>query len=85
MLVILTLSTKGSAIPVAVLQQVDSAMEAAGLRRQVRSVLVPGRQFSVTYEAPTIERSKVEEIIAPIAERNQIIVSVEVEESVSFP
>jgi hypothetical protein len=71
--------------PVQALQQIDLAMEALGLKRQVRSVLVPGKQFSTTYEGPTVEKNMVEETLKPLAESNQIVISVETEESVSFP
>jgi len=79
------LSAKGSTFPVQALQEVDLALEAVGLKKQVRSVLVPGKQFSTTYEGGTVERNRVEEILKPLAERNQIMISVETEESVSFP
>ena len=85
MLVIVNLSAKGSTFPVEALQQVDLALEAVGLKKQVRSVLVPGKQFSTTYEGPTVEKKRVEETLKPLSERNQISVSVETEESVSFP
>jgi hypothetical protein len=85
LLVIVNLSAKGSAFPVQALQEVDLALEAVGLKKQVRSVLVPGRQFSTTYEGSTVEKSRVEEALKPLAERNQIVISVETEESVSFP
>jgi len=67
------------------LQQVDLALEAIGLKKQVRSVLVSGKQFSTTYEGPTVEKNMVEETLKSLAERNQIIISIETEESVSFP
>jgi len=85
LLVIVNLSAKGSTFPVEALQQVDLALEAVGLKKQVRSVLVPGKQFSTTYEGPTVEKKRVEQTLKPLSERNQISVSVETEESVSFP
>ncbi|MFI5449738.1 MAG: hypothetical protein ACHQ03_08240 [Candidatus Bathyarchaeia archaeon] len=85
MLAIVNLSASGSTFPMEALLQVDLAMEAVGLKKQVRSVLVPGKQFSTTYEGPTVEKTRVEETLKPLAERNQIIISVETEESVSFP
>ena len=45
----------------------------------------PGKEFSVTYEGPTLDRSRIEEILKPVAKQNQIGFSVEVEESVRFP
>jgi hypothetical protein len=67
------------------LQQVDLAVEAFGLKKQVRSVLVPGKQFSTTYEGPSVEKNRVEETLKPLAGSNQITISIETEESVSFP
>jgi len=85
MLVIVDVLRADSSIPSDALQNVDLALEAAGLRKQIRSVLVPEKHYSTTYEASAIEKSAVEKILAPIAEANQILVSVEIEESVSFP
>ena len=85
MLVIVNLSAKDSAFPMQALQQVDLALEAAGLKKQVRSIVVPGKQFSTTYEGPTVEKNIIEETLKPLAERNQIIISIETEESISFP
>jgi hypothetical protein len=85
LLVIVNLSAKGSTFQVQALQQVDLALEAIGLKKQVRSVLVSGKQFSTTYEGPSVEKSRVEETLKPLAERNEITISVETEESVSFP
>jgi hypothetical protein len=56
-----------------------------GLRKQVRSVLVPGKEFTVTYDGPSIDKRQVEDLVSPLAERKGITFSVEVEESVSFP
>jgi hypothetical protein len=85
LLVIVNLFARGSSFPVKALQEVDLALEAVGLKKQVRSVLVPGKQFSTTYEGPTVEKNRVEETLKPLAEENQITISVETEESVSFP
>ncbi len=85
LLVIVNLTAKGSTFPMEALLQVDLALETVGLKKQVRSVLVPGQQFSVTYEGPTIQKTRVEEALNPLAETNQIMISVETEESVSFP
>jgi hypothetical protein len=85
LLVIVNLSSKDSVVPVAVLQEVDSALEAVGLKKQVRSVLVPGKAFSVTYEDPNATKERLTGILTPIAERNGITFTIDVEESVSFP
>lgn len=85
MLVIVNLSSRGSSFPTEALSEIDSALAAVGLRRQVRSVLVPGREFAVTYDGSSIEKRQVENVVGPLAERNGITFSVEVEESVSFP
>jgi len=85
LLVIVNIFATGSTPPLQALQQVDSALEAIGLKKQVRSVLVPGKQFSTTYEGPTVEKNRVEETLKPLADMNQVMISVETEESVSFP
>ncbi len=71
--------------PVEALQQVDSVLNAAGFKKEVHSVLRPRRAFSVTYEGPNMEKDRIEELLKPVAEKNQIGFSVEVEESVRFP
>jgi len=79
------ISAKGPTFPLEALQQVDLALEGIGLKKQVRSVLIPGKQFSTTYEGPTVEKNKVENTLKPLAEMSQITIAVETEESVSFP
>ena len=85
MLVIVNLSTKASSFPMEALSEVDSALATVGLKKQLRSVLVPGKEFTVTYDGPTIDKRRVEDIVAPLAERNHITITVEIEESVNFP
>jgi hypothetical protein len=84
LLIIVNLSSK-DALPVSVLQEVDSAFGAVGLKKQVRSVLVPGKEFSVTYEGANPTKERLTSILAPIAERNGITFAIDVEESVTFP
>jgi hypothetical protein len=67
------------------LSEIDSALANLGVRRQIRSVLVPGKAFTVTYDGPTIDRKQLEATLSPVAERRHISFSVELEESVSFP
>jgi len=67
------------------LAEVDSALADVGLRKQVRSSLVPGREFALTYDGPALDKRNVSAIIAPIADRHRLSFSVEAEESVSFP
>jgi len=71
--------------PIKVLDEVDSVLIAAGFKKEVRSVVKPGKEFSVTYEGPSLERSRIEEMLKPVVEQNQIGFSVEVEDSVRFP
>jgi hypothetical protein len=85
LLVIVNLSSKASPFPTEALSDIDSALAAVGLRKQVRSVLVPGKEFAVTYDGPSIDKRQVEAVVSPLAERNGITFSVDVEESVSFP
>lgn len=85
MLLILDLRTKESAFPIEALQKVDSTLIAAGFKKEVHSVVQPGRAYSVTYEGPSMEKSRIEKILKTVAETNQINISIEVEESVRFP
>ncbi len=85
MLLIIDLTTKGENFPLGALQQVDSVLIASGFKKEVYSVVQPGKAFSVTYDGPNMEKSRIEEMLKPVAERNQIAFSVEVEESVKFP
>lgn len=85
MLLIVGLSSKGDLFPIKVLDEVDSVLIAAGFKKEVRSVVKPGKEFSVTYEGPSLERSRIEEMLKPVVEQNQIGFSVEVEDSVRFP
>ena len=82
---IVTLSSKEATLPVAALSEVDSALSAIGLRKQVRSTLISGKEFSTTYDGPTIDKTKVEEAVATLADKYAFTFSVELEESVSFP
>lgn len=85
MLLIVNLSSKGEVFPIQALKEVDSALATTGFKKEVHSVVVPGKEFSVTYEGPSMERNRIEEILKLVAEQNQIGFSVEVEESVRFP
>ena len=85
MLLIVDLVSNSDLFPMDALIQVDTALAAAGYKKEVRSVLRPGKQFSVTYEGPTAEKSFLDGILKPIAERNRITFTIEMEESVRFP
>ena len=67
------------------MKQVDETLAAAGFKKEVHSVVKPGKEFSVTYDGPDTDKTRVEDILRPVAERNGIRFSVEVEESVKFP
>jgi len=85
LIVIVTLSSKDRSFPMDALADVDSALASVGLRKQVRSSLVPGREFAVTYDGPVLDKENVSAMVAPIADRHGLSFLVEVEESVSFP
>jgi hypothetical protein len=85
LLLLVNLSSKGEAFPIQALKEVDSALATVGFKKEVHSVAVPGKEFSVTYEGPSMEKNRIEEILTPVAEQNQIGFSVDVEESVRFP
>ena len=85
MLVILTLSSKESSFPTDALSVIDTALATKGLRKQVRSAVVRGKQYATTYECSSIEKSQVESVVSPLAERYGITFVADIEESVSFP
>jgi hypothetical protein len=85
MLVIVDLTTKVDSFPFDSLREIDAALAALRFKKEVYSVVKPGRQYSVTYDGPSKDKSEIEEILRPVAERNQINLSVQIEESVRFP
>ena len=85
LLAIVNLSSGDSRFPTEVLANVDSALSELGLRRQVRSIVIPMRKYSITYEGPAREKVRIEQTVAPFAEQYHLTFTVEVEESVSFP
>ncbi len=85
MLLIVGLSSQTETFPIEAFRQVDLALTALGFRKEVQSVIKPGKEFSVTYDGPNIEASRVEEVLKPIAEQNRFTFTVEFEESVKFP
>jgi len=85
LLAIVNLSSGHSSFPTEALATVDSALADIGLRRQVRSVVVPARSYSITYDGPTTEKARIEGSVAPTAEQYRLAFTVEIEESVSFP
>jgi hypothetical protein len=85
LLLIVNLSSKGAAFPIQALKEVDSALATAGFKKEVHSVVVPGKEFAVTYDGPNMEKDRIEKLLQPVAVQNQIGFSLEVEESVKFP
>jgi hypothetical protein len=84
-MVIVTLSSKMPPFPMGALAEVDSALGNFGLRKQARSVLAPGKEFAVTYDGAVVDKVKISEAVASIADKHGLSYSVEIEESVSFP
>ncbi|HUK50447.1 MAG TPA: hypothetical protein VLV18_05380 [Terriglobales bacterium] len=84
LLVVVNLSAKNT-LPIAVLQEIDSALGKVGLRKQVRSVLVAGSEFSTTYEGPNASKEQLTDILLPITKQNDTTFTIDIEESVSFP
>jgi hypothetical protein len=85
MLLIVNLTAKQDAFPVGVLEQCDATLAELGFKKEVHSVVKPGKEFSATYTGSIVRKTRIEEILTPIAEKNQINFSVELEESVKFP
>lgn len=84
MLLIVNLSSVGP-FPVEALKEVDAVLAGIGFRKEVHSVIKPGREFSVTYNGPNMEKTRIEEMLKPVTAKNQITFSADVEESVTFP
>jgi len=85
MLLIVDLFSNVDRFPLDALAQVDAVLAAAGFKKEFRSVLKPGKEFSVTYEGPIVEKRRVEDILRPIAEKHRITFTVDMDESVRFP
>jgi len=85
LLVTVNLASIDSPLTTDDLSAIDAALAAKGLRKQVRSVVVPGKAYATTYDAPNMDKGQVEEIMTPLAERHHITFKVDIEESVSFP
>lgn len=85
MLLIVNLSTKQNAFPIDVLEQCHAVLAEAGFKKEVHSVVKPGKEFFATYTGPIVEKTRIERILTALAERNQVNFSVELEEPVKFP
>ncbi len=64
---------------------IDEAMKQFGFKKEIRSVVLPGRSFSTSYEGPELEPEKIRSTIQPILEKYKLQGKVEAEESVHFP
>ena len=85
MLLVVGLSITVGDVPVVVLKQVDATLATAGFKKEVSSVIKPGKEYSVTYEGPNVDKTTIEQLLKPVAEQYHAKISVEAEESVRFP
>ena len=85
MLLIVGLSSREGVFPVDALKQVDIVITGMGFKKEVQSVVKPGRQYEVTYDGPNVDKNRIEEALRPVAEEFNIDFAVDVEESVRFP
>jgi hypothetical protein len=86
MLLIIGTRSSVEPFPLEALVQIDAALMNLGYRKEVRSVVKPGREFSTTYEGtPATDKTRVLAAIMPIADRNNIAVTADAEESLRFP
>jgi hypothetical protein len=85
MLLIVDLSSKSGVFPIAALTEIDKVLAEASFKKEIRSVVEPGKAFSVTYDGPNIGKKRVEAMLMPAAEKYGITFTVEFEESVKFP
>ncbi len=84
MLVIIETSSNNGH-PQDALAAIDEAMKQLEFKKEIRSVVVPGRTFSTSYEGPELEPDKIRFTIQPILEKYKLQGKVEAEESVHFP
>ena len=85
MLLIVDLISKLENFPFDSLKEIDATLATLGFKKEVRSVIKPGKHFSVTYDGPFTEKSEIEKILLQVSEKNQINFTVQIEESVKFP
>jgi len=85
MLLIIDALSRGDSFPVDSLKEVDAALATLEFKKEIHSVVRPGKQYSLTYDGPSTEKSRIEDALRPVAEKNNIGLSFEVEESVKFP
>jgi hypothetical protein len=85
MLLIVDLTSKEDDFPVEALREVDMALVTLGFKKEVHSVVKPQRQYSLTYDGPNTQKTRIEESLRPVAAKNNLDFSVQVEESVKFP
>lgn len=85
MLLIVGLSAQQSDFPTEALKQVDSSLAILGFRKEVSSLIRPRKEYSITYEGAMMEKTKIEELLRPIAQQYNLTFTVELEESVRFP
>jgi len=85
LLLIVDLISKLENFPFDSLKEIDATLATLGFKKEVRSVIKPGKHFSVTYDGPFTEKSEIEKILLQVSEKNQINFTVQIEESVKFP
>lgn len=85
MILILGLSSKSETFPLEALKEMDSLLATHGFRKEVSTVVQPGKEFSITYDGPSAERKTIVELLRPVAERSKLEVKIELDESVRFP
>jgi hypothetical protein len=85
MLLIVELTSEEDHFPVKALKEVEAALVALGFKKEVHSVVKPQRQYSLTYDGPSTQKTKIEESLRSVTAKNNLNFSVEVEESVKFP
>ncbi len=85
LLLVVNLATKDQTLPPVTLDQIDAAMASCGFKKEVRSTIRPGKEYSVTYDGPSTEKARIEEILQSLAQKEQFTFSVDLEESVKFP
>jgi hypothetical protein len=85
MIVTVTCIISQGRIAISALDELDRALASLGLKREIRTPIVPGQNYVITYQAAEFNRDAVNSAVADIASKNAFSATVEFEESVSFP
>lgn len=85
MIVTVTCASSEGKIAISALDELDRALASLGLKREIRTPIVSGQSYLITYQAADIHQDSINSAVAGVASKHSFNVTVEFEESVSFP